>query len=198
MIYLGDKKIVNPFFNVPLKEIYNGSVLVWRKSSGIWEDGHEGVDLDLPSGLIWATQACNPYVKFDLSESAYLTANGLDYISPAPLWGGRWRVPTAEEFYELINNTTMEIVNVHDVYYTLFRSANGRGVLLRHYGYINSNFGVPNPVDPYEGYYWSSTEKDANDAYRLYLSIRNTTLNEVGSGDKNLYRSIQLVFNPKD
>lgn len=199
-MYYGDKKIKDVNYGgIPIKKAYYGSQLVWeKKQEGIWENGYEGIDLGLPSGIIWATTPFVAYANFPLTKAAVVSGNTVLTSNIDNLWGGRWRLPSAEEVIELLNNTTAGISNIHDRYYTSFLSNNGRSIMLPHYGYVNDSSLVTNPVDSNKGYYWTSTEKDENDGYRLYLSNTNIADTGIGSGDKNLYRTAWLVFNPKD
>lgn len=200
-MYYGDKKIKDVNYGgIPIKKAYYGSQLVWeKKQEGVWENGYEGIDLELPSGIIWATIPFITYANFTLTKYVVAVA-GLNVTirDIDASWGGRWRLPSAEEVTELLNNTTAGISNINDRYYTSFLSNNGRGIMLPHFGYVNDSPLVTNPVNSNTGYYWTSTEKDENDGYRLELSKTNTAENVLGSGDKNLYRTAWLVFNPKD
>ena len=45
-------------------------------------------------------------------------------------WGGKWRMPTAEEWEELKNNTTSTWTTQNDVYGRLFTSENGNSIFL--------------------------------------------------------------------
>lgn len=95
---------------------------------------HEYVDLGLPSGIKWATcniGASNPYeqgdffawgeaktkneftdqnyeLRYTLADTLPDYGNSLDninrYDAASIQWGGKWRVPTKEDFQELIDN----------------------------------------------------------------------------------------------
>lgn len=101
-----------------------------RSGSGAGNfNGHEYVDLGLPSGLKWATMnvgANSPsdygqyfawgetVQKYDFSSSNSATYNRtMGYIGGNPQfdvarssWGGNWRMPTKEECEELVNYCT--------------------------------------------------------------------------------------------
>ena len=171
-------------------------------------DGHEYVDLGLPSGIKWATHnvgATKPeeyggyYAwgeteeKENYSWSTYKWCNGsyntmtkyctgssygtVDNKTVLDLeddvahvkWGGSWRMPTEEEYYELHNNciwtwTTQNGVNGYKVTSktngsSIFLPAAGnrRGASLSHSGDC--------------GYFWSSSLSggNSNDAWNLYF-----------------------------
>ena len=69
-------------------------------------------------------------------------------------WGGVWYMPTLEQFYELIDNTTSEMTTQNGVYGRKFTSTtNGNSIFFPTAGYCrDDNCGG---VDA--GWYWSST-----------------------------------------
>lgn len=91
-------------------------------------DGHDYVDLGLPSRLMWAT--CNigaekpenfgqyfkfgetvPYV-FEQSHGDIQHDLRKDQDAASVIWGGRWKMPTIENFRELIENCEWEETEV--------------------------------------------------------------------------------------
>ena len=132
-------------------------------------NGHEYVDLGLPSGTLWAT--CN--VGTDVPEgygnyyawgetqikdvydwSTYQYCNGdlntltkyccsamfgtVDNLSVLTAeddaatadWGEGWRIPTKEEWEELMDNTTNSWTKQNDVYGRLFTSSKGASLFI--------------------------------------------------------------------
>ena len=104
------------------------------------KDGHEYVDLGLPSGLKWATcnigarapEASGDYfawgeikTKKSFSESGSLTYGKKKYSieiagnsqldAARANWGGSWRMPTKYECQELIDKCKWELVTVNCV-----------------------------------------------------------------------------------
>ena len=91
-------------------------------------NGHEYVDLGLPSGTLWATMNVgatsetdygNYYMygmgakTYDSSDTPYQGMEGplpKEYDTAAQVWGGDWRMPTEEQFLELMDNTTYQWV----------------------------------------------------------------------------------------
>ena len=102
-----------------------------RMSEGVTSnsiDGHEYIDLGLPSGTLWATMNVgatsetdygNYYMygmgskTYDSSDTSYTgKENPLDLTKDTArvVWGGRWHMPTTTQLYELIENTNYEWV----------------------------------------------------------------------------------------
>ena len=140
-------------------------------------NGHEYVDLGLPSGLLWATcnvGATNPedygdYFAWGETEpkdtynwSTYQYCNGssstltkycnsssygyngfVDNINTlfpeddaaTANWGGNWRMPTQEEWQELLDNTTVTWTTQNGVNGRLFTATNGNSLFLPAAGY---------------------------------------------------------------
>ena len=138
-------------------------------------DSHEEVDLGLPSGLRWAT--CNigattpedygdyiawaeVYPKDEYTWATYLFPN----YNPTVLependaatirWSYGWRMPTKEDFEELLNNTTNVWTTQNGVYGRLFTAANGNSLFLPAAGYRSGSslYGAGS-----YGNYWSSS-----------------------------------------
>ena len=161
-------------------------------------NGHEYVDLGLPSGLKWATcniGASSPEEYGDYyawgevntkkeytEDNSFMYGTPIDKISGNPRydvarakWGGSWRMPTREEFEELIDNCTWEWTTKggHKGYKVTGR--NGNSIFLPAAGYRYSD---TYNAESY-GYYWSATpgESDAQSAYYLsfYSGSRSTS-----------------------
>jgi hypothetical protein len=80
-------------------------------------------------------------------------------------WGGNWRMPTAAEFDELINNCTIEKSTVNGVNgYLLTSKINGNSIFLPMAGYYNFDL----YSDQHSGtivYYWSADMMYRNTVY---------------------------------
>ena len=87
-------------------------------------------------------------------------------------WGSDWRMPTKEEWQELLNNTTHTWTTQNGVNGRLFTASNGQGLFLPAAGYRNeSSLGY---VGSY-GYYWSSSLNTGypSDAWYFYFNSGN-------------------------
>ena len=132
-------------------------------------NGHEWIDLGLPSGIKWA--ACNVGAKSseelghtfkwaciapeipDVSHRAdsygkWMSGIGgsAQYDAAASMWGGAWRMPTKVDIQELMDNCTWE-------YTTLGRVTGCKAI-----SKINGNY-IFFPIQFYQDLarYWSST-----------------------------------------
>lgn len=173
------------------------------KYSGFLE-GHEWIDLGLPSGLKWATcnlGATSPYdygmcyawgetatkavfyegnyawckktknnlTKYNV-QSSYGKVDGktnLDLSDDAAriTWGGSWRIPTIEEFEELLNNCTSEYITKSGHKFVMFTSKiNGKSIYLPFGGGVGK---ISNTM----GIYWSSTLEKNNSTTADILAI---------------------------
>jgi hypothetical protein len=117
-----------------------------------WEapiaDGHEWVDLGLPSGTKWAT--CNVgattpegygdyFYWGDTSPISNKYSSYLDSPTTLPLerdaayvnWGSSWRMPTIDELYELRDYTTFISTTQNGVKgYKVVSKTNGKSIFL--------------------------------------------------------------------
>lgn len=161
------------------------------KDSAGWINGHEYVDLGLPSGLKWATcnvgadspaEYGNYYAWGEIStKSSYTESNSKTYeksmndISGDPVydaaranWGGTWRLPTRAELLELRLKCrwTWTKEGNHNGYRAT--GPNGKSIFLPAAGYAFDSWFVD---EGYYGYYSSSSPYENNtiDAYELYF-----------------------------
>lgn len=70
------------------------------------------------------------------------------------LWGGKWRMPSKEQFAELLNNTTNEWAIVNGVKGRVFTAKNGNSIFLPATGIRN---GMSLASEGSGAYYWSRT-----------------------------------------
>ena len=155
-------------------------------------NGHEYVDLGLPSGLKWAT--CNVgaskpegygnhYAWGETStKSSYTKGNSVTYdknfsdISGNPTydvarkqWGSPWRLPTKAEFEELRNenNCTWTWTEQNGVEgYKVTSRKNGNSIFLPAAGWRNGTSLLGQGID---GNYMSSTPNESYSYYAYYL-----------------------------
>ncbi|MCD8288015.1 MAG: DUF1566 domain-containing protein [Porphyromonadaceae bacterium] len=147
-------------------------------------NGHDYVDLGL--SVMWAT--CNVGADspseygdyfgwgntkdYTISTDCY---SGTEDIAGNPLydaalanWGGSWRLPTADEIDELVDDCQWEWTTVGDVEGYKVTGSNGNSIFLPAAGW---HLGAMLYDDGDMGWYWSSTphESKSNEAYLLYF-----------------------------
>ena len=161
-------------------------------------NGHDWVDLGLPSGLKWATcnvGASQPHeygnyyawgettTKSEYTEENSVTygqqisdfSGNATYDAARANWSSTWRMPTKAEMEELENNctwtwTTKNGVNGYEV-----TGPNGNSIFLPAAGYCGGS--SRNSVGE-DGDYWSSTPPESNPYYACLLCFY--------SGDRNV------------
>ena len=153
-------------------------------------NGHDWVDLGLPSGLKWAT--CNvgasspsdygDYFAWgeistktsydDNNSTTFLKeigdiAGNPTYDVARAKWRGSWRLPTEKEFQELIDNCTWEWTTQDGVNgFRVTSKINANSIFLPAAGWRSGTSFYDLGSD---GYYWSATpfESDTGGAYFL-------------------------------
>ena len=159
-------------------------------------NGHEYVDLGLPSGLKWATcnvgaskpeEYGNHYAWGETStNSNYSSDDSVTYgknfsdIGGNPTydvacneWGGTWRLPTKTEFDELCNenNCTWTWTEQNGVEgYKVTSKKNGNSIFLPAAGWrdVTSLYS-----EGTNGYYWGSTPHESYSGEACYLGFRS-------------------------
>ena len=154
------------------------------------KDGHEYVDLGLPSGLNWAT--CNigadrpeeygdyfawaetetkkEYTK-ENSKSYGKDRNNISgssrYDAARANWGGNWRMPKKREVEELIKNCTWKWTTQNGIAGCNVKGLNGNSIFLPATG---SRLGSSFKEAGSYGCYWSSTpHRSSAFAYGFYF-----------------------------
>ena len=156
-------------------------------------NGHEWVDLALPSGLKWAT--CNVGAKTPEASGNYYAwgetqpkdeynssltygndiSGNVQYDVAAANWGEGWRMPTKEEMQELIDCCTWEWTKQNKIKGYNVTGPNGNSIFLPTTGdKIGSTF---NSGTCGNGRYWSSTPYSSSSAYYLYFSSSSNLSN---------------------
>ena len=177
------------------------------------ENGHEYVDLGLPSGLKWATcnvGASSPEDYGDYfawgetrSKSSYTESNSVtygknigdisgdaQYDAARKNWGGSWRMPTKAELQELKNNCSWKWTTQNGVKGYKVTGPNGNSIFLPAAGY---RYGSSLNYAGSGGYYWSSTPRESysTDAWYLYF---NGSECYMGSNGRYYGRSVRPVI----
>ncbi len=156
-------------------------------------NGHDYVDLGL--SVKWAT--CNvgasspsdygdyfawgetqPKASYTKKNSATNKKKGFGDIAGDPLfdaarvnWGGTWRLATADEWEELVDNCKWEAVSLEEHNGYLVTGPNGNSIFLPAAG---ARIGTKHAYPEANGYYSSATphKSDAKCAYELYFDIK--------------------------
>ena len=154
-------------------------------------NGHNWVDLGLPSGLKWAT--CNvgattpegygnyyawgeTTTKTEYTEQNSVTygqqmsdiSGNSAYDAARANWGGTWRMPTKAEMEELVNNCTWQWTTQNGVNGYRVTGTNGNSIFLPAAGRCR---GTSHYLVGEDGYYWSSTPDESNGSRTYYLQI---------------------------
>lgn len=163
---------------------------ICKKNTGPLRDtinGHEWIDLGLPSGTKWATNnvgAGSPYEFGDYfswgeteQKDEYVDINSLthrksfkwlvnngiigengelnkDHDAATIKWGEPWRMPTEEEYGELIDLCEWKFTSYNDVNGYLVTGPNEQTIFIIAAGFKQG--GTPEYIGEY-GDYWSST-----------------------------------------
>ena len=181
------------------------------------QDTHEYVDLGLPSGTLWAT--CNVGANapeeygdyFAWGETSpkdvynWSTYQHYEGDAATANWGDEWRMPTKEEWQELLDNTANKWTTQNGVNGRLFTGSNGNSLFLPAAGFRWDD--ALNYAGSY-GYYWSSSldtdsQNDAwlfdlySDYYGMYSLYRGygqsvRAVRSASAGDDHAYIDLGL------
>lgn len=175
-------------------------------------NGHEWVDLGLPSGLKWAT--CNVGANSSTSYGDYYAwgetstknyysddnypngrnssipynISGTSYDVAHVKWGSSWRMPTFGEITELTRNCTFTWTTMNNVRGAKITGPNGNYIFLPAGGAIGK--GYPNGASSYSyrgenGYYWSATlyyRQNWNEVKFMFFKSSGVSLTELSFG----------------
>ena len=85
------------------------------------------------------------------------------------MWGGRWRIPTSEEWAELFRECSYSIA---DGKITFTSTSTGNSITPKYAGYYDS----ASPTATNTGYYWSATSSaaDSTKAIATQFAATNT------------------------
>lgn len=149
-------------------------------------NGHEYVDLGLPSGTLWATMNVGAtsetdygnYYQYGKGSAQYSVTSGQSIYTGTerPLastadtatvvMGSGWHMPTQAQFNELTANTTYSWTSINGVMGGKFTASNGNYVFFPAAGlyYDGSLYYVGSG-----GFVWSSAPNGSGSAYCLYF-----------------------------
>ena len=187
----------------------------WSKFSKIVEmqkepdklDGHEYVDLGLPSGKCWATM--NYGATTPEGYGSYLEWSSNNVI--ATNWGSGWTTPSLQDIRELENNCTWTWGQKNGHYGYTVTGKNGNSIFLPASGFQMSGQSSAKKVGEWV-YYWTSSPSDGM-AYIIlstssnvwygemetsytYLPIRPITKDSYSSGNENNFEGEGTELEP--
>lgn len=187
-------------------------------------NGHEYVDLGLPSGTLWATcnvganspEECGDYFAwgetepkttynlstyFDRTCEKYNISGGLTELQPEDdaatvNWGSGWQIPSYDQLNELINYTTSEWAIVNGFKCRKITSEiNGNSIFLPAAGYSNDEAGIDAGNI---GYYWLRSLNPIEDpqfASRLANTLEIYKGLRLGNGFRYEGYTVRPVYN---
>ena len=208
MFVVGKSGIVN----MPSKSQHNGWNM--KQVSGYDENEHYWVDLDLPSGTIWADEnfGADQSEWLDTEDGKYLLGNqcmwgSVDYTSwshsttdiggtsddiVTKAWGKKWRIPSKKDFEELKNSENIKTIISYENYY------NNSYCKVKGVEVVGKNDEVLFFLDRYQqdnhtyysNGYWTSTPFSSTEAYFFSSSAWDLGYN----GTKSSTRCIKPVM----
>ena len=149
----------------------------------VYNNGHDYVDLGLPSGTLWATMNVgansvtdygNYYMygmgskTYDSTDTPYNGAEDpldLSKDTARVVWGGGWHTPTKTQLEELLSNTEVE-------YVTNYQNSGINGYVL-----TNNNQSL---FIPAAGYYYDGTI--SSDTYWSFIGCSNPIPGDTDNG----------------
>ena len=172
------------------------------------ENGHEWVDLGLPSGLKWAT--CNVGAKTPEASGNYYAwgetqpkdeynssltygndiSGNVQYDVVAANWGEGWRMPRKEEMQELIDYCTWEWTKQNKIKGYNVTGPNGNSIFLPTTGFKYSRTFVSETCG--NGSYWSSTPNFTNSIYAYGFNFHSSSYT-VDGGNRSYGKAVRPV-----
>lgn len=142
----------------------------WKKFKTIIEngpepgmlDGHEYVDLGLPSGRLWATT--NYGASSPSGYGSYLEWWECNNVSAS--WGSNWRTPSRTEASELVNSCSWSWGSKNGVSGYTVTGPNGNSIFMPASGF-KMNMGGGAQSLGQQLYYWTTTSASGGFAYAL-------------------------------
>lgn len=143
-------------------------------------NGHDYVDLGLPSGTLWAT--CNVGATKPEDYGNFSSAG------TSVTWGGNWCTPTRSDLQELIGTCSSEWTTMNNVKGRKFTGPNGKSIFLPASGNTDGYAGSL-------GNYWSSsTTSDESSYYYLYFDNSNSDVDGYNDPYYHCNRSIRPCY----
>lgn len=165
---------------------------VFDKTSGNNQsiNGHEYVDLGLPSGRYWST--VNYGSKNSEDAGSYLSCNNLGAVSKN--WGDYWGTPTKEEMQELIDECEWTWTNQNGTNGFIVKGHNGNSMFIPaagKYGITATYYSVGTIA-----YYYTSDYEGLYDYWILKGDSSGNTISKINAvSDKYPVRPVSTVKN---
>ncbi len=162
-------------------------------------NGHDYVDLGLPSGTLWA--ACNvgassPQEIGGMYNLPFKSV-GIIQTSDDPAyttWGSNWCLPTGKQIQELIDNCKSEWKSYKGVPGRIFTGPNGNILFFPASGWQNSNETEIRERGEIGGYWAGDTSSPSTPEYRYTILFNNEKIN-VTEDFVSVKQSIRPVYN---
>lgn len=149
-------------------------------------NGHTAVDLGL--SVDWA----ETNIGSD-NESGYGTLFEWSSYIPMNEWGGDWRLPTPDEFRELIDNCYTYSEWNDGNYGMYFRGPNGNSIFLPYTGFSNPGSDSRINYDK-TGHYWSGQLDSYDEGKAQNMSIGDATGAYTGQHDRYSRQAVRPVI----
>ena len=188
---------VNIFGSTPylaVSRFYDGLNVRPVKGGNIKPRNIQAIDLNLPSGTKWANMNVGATAPEDYgayyawgerwTKNNYVWDNyqffhdatfedigsdiaGSNHDVATSAWGQGWKMPTVEQFQELIDNCEKEWVTINKINGVKFTASNGNSIFLPAAG----NFHETLDFRTTQGYYWTSmtNPNETGYAYNLFF-----------------------------
>ncbi len=199
------------FINIPTLENNGG----WRHK--FESNGYPYVDLGLPSGVLWAEYNIGAHAPEEsgyylawgetLPKDSYTQENYLFKDSPSVLpmsadaahinWGGGWRMPTRDEFDELIAKCETKSIKLSGTDGVLFTGPNGNSIFFPLVGYmITYSFNNETKLEEYGEFsnYYSSSLNPNNSSSCFSLNINKSYYSVSGVWGRSVGCSVRAVI----
>ena len=170
-----NNNITNTNNNNNVEAIDLGLTVKWASSNmqglyqwGMIEPGHRDYPYTGGSG----------YTFVDIGSNI----SGTEYDAAHIKWGNKWRMPTAEELWELCHNCITENGVENGIKGKRFIGKNGNSIFLPYNGYHSSSSLLHDKGS--KGYYWSSIPYEPTWGYAYYASIDDGGCNVFKSYNK--------------
>lgn len=196
----------------PIRPISN------KKGSSSEEETHDYVDLALPSGLLWATanlganrpeetgyyyawgETTPNKSRYDVTtytDPNVSNISGTEYDAAYTTSGGKCRIPTYDEFLELMNYCSWEYTQVNSINGYKVIGANGNSIFLPFVGGKEDNYNVGYSEYGYsgQGFYASGTAFPYNSDYNWYLYMDTDPRFRMYGYNKTRGQTIRPVMN---